>query len=377
MEEPKGKSMNARKYALYGALFGLFFPVAGTLFQILFGDGAGGFVVRMGRAQSLPLMWIIDTAPFFLGMFASFAGKRQDEIIALEAEKRREFATTAGELFTGAQTLLSSVSSFSSMTSETAASVRETTATMQQLGQTAAQAALTAETVVGLAHATKLCSDEGLQSVELSISALLKLGEDVRGLAKNINALNSRTRDIFEIASVLNYLAERAERLTQSAGAQLERHAALAGFATVVEEMRHQAEDTKKAAAQVKGILGEMHKAMVATMAAAQSGVRRAEQGAQVATKTGENIKQLATALDDSSRAAKEIATVAQQQDHGIDQVLKAMNEIYLATEETMVSTQRVAYEAKVLNDVAHRLDAAVQGNGATIPPLATSLLPA
>ncbi len=366
--------MNARRYALYGALFGLFFPVAGTLFQIALDAGGGGFAARAARAQSLPLMWIIDTAPFFLGVFAGFAGKRQDALIVLEADKRREFATTASELFTGAQALLSTVSSFSSMTSETAASVRETTATMQQLGQTAAQAALTAETVVGLADATKLCSDQGLQSVELSISELLRLGEEVRGLAKNINALNARTRDIFEIASVLNYLAERAERLTQSAGAQLERHAALAGLATVVDEMRHQAEDTKKAAAQVKGILGEMHKAMVATMAAVQSGVRRAEQGAQVASRTGENIKQLATALGDSSRAAKEIATVAQQQDHGIDQVLKAMNEIYLATEETMVSTQRVAYEAKVLNDVAHRLDASVRVQHAPSPPATAEL---
>jgi hypothetical protein len=44
-----------------------------------------------------------------------------------------------------------------------------------------------------------------------------------------------------------------------------------------------------------------------------------------------------------------------------------------------MVSTQRVAYEAKVLNDVAHRLDASVQGNGSATPPLPTkiSLLPA
>src|SRR6266496_364666 len=180
--------MNARRYALYGALFGLFFPVAGTLFQIALDAGGGGFAARAGRAQSLPLMWIIDTAPFFLGVFAGFAGKRQDALIGLEDDKRREFATTA---------------------------------TMQQLGQTAAQAALTAETVVGLADATKLCSDQGLQSVELSISELLRLGEEVRGLAKNINTLNARTRDIFEIASVLNYLAERVDVLRESAGAQL------------------------------------------------------------------------------------------------------------------------------------------------------------
>jgi methyl-accepting chemotaxis protein len=100
---------------------------------------------------------------------------------------------------------------------------------------------------------------------------------------------------------------------------------------------------------------------MATALAAAQNGVRRAEYGADVAGKTGDNIKRLATALRDSSQAAKQIAMVAQQQDHGIDQVLKAMNEIYLASEETMASTQRVANEAKALNDVARRLESSVK----------------
>jgi methyl-accepting chemotaxis protein len=111
----------------------------------------------------------------------------------------------------------------------------------------------------------------------------------------------------------------------------------------------------------VKVILTDVHKAMLAAMTAAEVGVRRAEQGAAVASGTGEAIRRLATALRDSSQAAREIATVAQQQDHGIDQVLKAMNEIYLATQETMASTQAVATEAKALNDLASGLKRAVE----------------
>jgi methyl-accepting chemotaxis protein len=111
----------------------------------------------------------------------------------------------------------------------------------------------------------------------------------------------------------------------------------------------------------VKGILGDVHKAMLSAMTAAEIGVRRAEQGATVASGTGATIRRLATALRDSSQAAKEIATVAQQQDHGIEQVLKAMNEIYLATQETMTSTHAVATEAKALNDLASGLKRAVE----------------
>jgi methyl-accepting chemotaxis protein len=190
---------------------------------------------------------------------------------------------------------------------------------------------------------------------------MAKLADEVRQLSQRIEALNARMRDIFEIASVVNYIADRSQRLSDRAAQEAAAAgAAGGGFTDVVGEMRHHAEDAKRAAAQVKGILSEVHKAMLAAMTAAEVGIRRAEQGAMVASGTGDTIRRLATALRDSSEAAREIATVAQQQDHGIDQVLKAMNEIYLATQETMSNIQSVASEARALNDIATGLKRAV-----------------
>ena len=358
--------MYTRRYAILGALFGSVFPLVGTLIEAFSRQDLYGplSLASLLKAQATsPLLWIIDTAPIFLGAFASAGGRRQDVILAMEAGKREAFVKTAAELFTAAQSLLSTVSSFSSMTAETAASVRETTATMGQLGQTATKAALTAETVIGLARVGDRASSDGLAAVETSQGEMTKLADEVRGLSQRIEGLNGRMRDIFEIASVVNYIADRSQRLADTAAAEAQKTGVGArGFADVVQEMRRHAEDAKKAASQVKGILGEVHKAMLAAMTAAEVGIRRAEQGAQVATGTGETIRRLAAALKDSSQAAKEIATVAQQQDHGIDQVLKAMNEIYLATQETMSSTQAVASEARALNDLASGLKKAVQG---------------
>jgi methyl-accepting chemotaxis protein len=354
--------MYTRKYALVGFLFGLAFPLLATVIESVdrrYGVGLAGLV----RAQATsPLLWIIDTAPVFLGAAASYVGRRQDQVLAIEAARRDGFLKTASELFTAAQGLLSTVSSFSSMTAETAASVRETTATMGQLGQTATKAALTAETVIGLARQGERASSEGLVAVETGLAELGKLADEVRGLSQKIEGLNGRMRDIFEIATVVNYVADRSQRLAETAASETAKAGpAGRGFAPVVSEMRAHADEAKKASVQVKGILSDVHKAMLAAMTAAEVGIRRAEQGAQVASGTGETIRRLATALKESSQAAKEIATVAQQQDHGIDQVLKAMNEIYLATQETMSSTQSVATEAKALNDLASGLKRAVE----------------
>ncbi|BDG02250.1 methyl-accepting chemotaxis protein [Anaeromyxobacter oryzae] len=356
--------MNRRRYALYGLLFGLFFPLGGTLLQAAFDVSAPGFGARLARAQAMPLLWIIDTAPVFLGLFAALAGKRQDALLAAEDAKKVAFARTAQELFTAAQDLLATVSSFSSLTTETAASVRETTATMGQLGHTAAQSALTAETVVGLAESSQRCSDDGLRAVERATGEMVDLADVTRGLSTAVRGLSARMRDIFDVASVVNYVSDQSQRLAARAVAEVERNPAVQGFAKIVEAMRQHADEAKRAAGQVKHILGEVDAAMIAAVTAAEHGALRAEAGAKVAAMTGATIHRLAAALRDSSKAAKDIALVAQQQDHGIDQVLKAMNEIYLATEETMVGTRRIATDARALNDLAHRLDRSVRPPG-------------
>ncbi len=365
--------MNARVYGFYGVLFGVAFPLFGTLLQALLFDASGsGFLTGIGHAQGLPLLWIVDTAPFVFGLMGYVAGKREDQFRAIEGAKREQLRTTAAELFTGAKSLLSTVSSFSSMTTQTAASVRETTTTMEQLGQTAARAALGAETVVGLTNSTKKSSEDGLQEIKLSIGELAKLSEDVRGLAKSIEGINQRMRNIFEIASVMNYLGERFQSLADSAANEIGQGEASDGLPLglrfIVAEMRRQGKDAMNRASLVQNIINEMQKVMTATMTAAQNGVRRAERGAQIANRTGDNIKRMSTALQSSSHAAMEIATIARQQDQGIDEVLKSMNQVYLATEEAMTSTQRVADEARGLNDLAKRLDASVRVHGAQLP---------
>jgi GAF domain-containing protein len=68
------------RYTLLGALFGLAFPIMAT--GILLWTEAMPIslasIIELHRTE--PLLWIIDTAPFFLGLFASFAGRREDHL---------------------------------------------------------------------------------------------------------------------------------------------------------------------------------------------------------------------------------------------------------------------------------------------------------
>lgn len=72
----------ANKYTLYGAVFGLCFPVFSVLFLLLI-EGAGSDKSLLGiikQAHTNYLLFVIDTAPLFLGLAARIAGIRQDRI---------------------------------------------------------------------------------------------------------------------------------------------------------------------------------------------------------------------------------------------------------------------------------------------------------
>ena len=72
----------ANKYTLYGAVFGLCFPVCSILFLMVVEDfgSANTFIEVVRHAHNNMLLFVIDTAPLFLGLAARIAGIRQDRI---------------------------------------------------------------------------------------------------------------------------------------------------------------------------------------------------------------------------------------------------------------------------------------------------------
>jgi len=80
------KNSNTLNYALVGMLFGLMFPIIATLIRIFDAKLSLEISSIILVQSSDSLLWIIDTAPFFLGLFAAYAGRRQDNLKTLYEE---------------------------------------------------------------------------------------------------------------------------------------------------------------------------------------------------------------------------------------------------------------------------------------------------
>ncbi len=71
-----------RRYAAVGVAFGFMFPVVATGIAIGLNDWPLSLESALAVQRAQPLLWIIDTAPFFLGLFAAVAGRHADSLYA-------------------------------------------------------------------------------------------------------------------------------------------------------------------------------------------------------------------------------------------------------------------------------------------------------
>jgi len=82
-------STETQRYAFWGFLFGLLFPILATILRILGSNLPLNFSSAATIQARDSLLWIIDTAPLFLSLFASLAGRRQDRLLDLNTELRK------------------------------------------------------------------------------------------------------------------------------------------------------------------------------------------------------------------------------------------------------------------------------------------------
>lgn len=85
------RSTEQFRFACYGALFGCMFPIIGTLLEAAYEFGCVQFRCLMDVQRESILLWIIDTAPFFLGVFASFGGRQLDRLNVKNAELNQRY----------------------------------------------------------------------------------------------------------------------------------------------------------------------------------------------------------------------------------------------------------------------------------------------
>lgn len=295
------------------------------------------------------------------------ASSRQDEVGRLAqafagmSEYLRELVRDMNEgisvLASSSEEILAATSQVATSTQETATAISEIATTVEEVKQTAILAGSKSQGVADSTERTRQVAQDGRQAVEEALAGMQQIREQMQAVAESIMRLGEQSQAIGEIVASVGDLAEQSNLLGVNASIEAVKAGEVGkGFSVVAQEVKGLAEQSKQATAQVRGILGDIQKAMTKAVLLAEQGSKTVENGYERARTSGEAIRSLSDSIEQSSEMALQIAATSQQQLVGMDQVASAMENIRQASQDNVGGTRQVDLAARNLHQLGLKL---------------------
>lgn len=318
----------------------------------------GSFVDRVARGE---LTAVLET-----DAEGGELGRLRENLGAMARSLRTMTVRTheaVNALSTATAEIMTTTQEHSASAAESAAAVTETVATVEEVAQTSRHAAERAREVALASKRSVEVTSAGRDAAEGAVIAMTKVREQVSTIAERILALSDQAQAVGQIITTVNELAEQSNLVALNAAIEAAR-AGEAGraFSVVASEIRALAEQSKRATADVRTILGDVQKSTTSAVLATEEGDRAVAAAVERVRDTGTRFEELAVVIAEASEAASQILDATQQQATGVAQISQAMQSINLATGQTVEGTRQTERAARGLNELSGRLrDAAAQ----------------
>jgi len=215
-------------------------------------------------------------------------------------------------------------------------SVNETNTTMDELSRSSSQSSHQAEEASEAAQKALELVKEGTVTVDKTMLGMSDLKEKVGAIAEQILQLSEQTSQIGAITNLVSDIANQTNLLALNAAVEAARAGEHGkGFAVVAAEIRKLADESKKSAAKINTLVGDIQKATNSTVMVTEEGTKTVDAGIGLTQKTAQAFDEVATSIGSTSTNVQQIALNIQQQASAVQQVVAAMNTINTGAKET------------------------------------------
>ena len=234
--------------------------------------------------------------------------------------------TASSEIAAGNQDL-------SQRTETTASSLQETASSMDQLTGTVRQTAESARSANSLATDATAAARHG--------------GEVMQQVVSNMTEIDTASRKINEIISVIDGIAFQTNILALNAAVEAARAGEQGrGFAVVAGEVRSLAKRSADAAREIKTLIS--------------SSTERVEVGSRLVQEAGASMQGIVTGVEHVTQIIREITQAADQESEGIGHVSQAVTRLDQMTQQNAALVEQSAAAAESLKDQAETLASVV-----------------
>ncbi|MCX6283513.1 MAG: methyl-accepting chemotaxis protein [Bacteroidetes bacterium] len=253
--------------------------------------------------------------------------------------------------------ILSTVTEVSTGAAETATAIAETTTTIEEVRQTAQLSSEKANLVSESSQKAANIALKGKESVLETIEGMRKISQQMMLITESVIKLSEQSRTISEITTTVSDIADQSNLLAVNAAIEAAKAGEQGrGFAVVAQEIRSLAEQSKQSTSQVKEILNDIQKSVTLAVQATENGNSVVETGSILSAQSGEVIQLMTDSVNEAAQAAIQISASSQQQKAGMEQLVPAMENIKIASEQSLIGNKQTQKAAQALDELGKNL---------------------
>lgn len=289
---------------------------------------------------------------------------RLRRMLELERDSRANLETllaavgeTVAKLASASAEIVASASEQASGTQEQSAAVFETMKTVEELSRAGTEAAERSRSAAEAARHGGETGRAGERALGEVVAVIDAAKEQSDSVAESILALAEQAQAVGEIVALITDFSEQTNILALNASIEASRAGEHGrGFAVVAAEIKALAEQSKKATAQVRQILGEVQKLANRAVLTTEEGSKRMSEATRAAARAGETIRTLAGAVGEWAETAGWISTSASHQALGLAQIQQAIRDINSAATQGVSAVRQTESAAQDLNVLGTKL---------------------
>jgi methyl-accepting chemotaxis protein len=272
-------------------------------------------------------------------------------------EMFRTVGETAARIAAAASQILASTSQQASGAQQQLAAVSQTMASLDEVSRTSEGAAERARDAAATARRSDELGRAGATAVEEAVEVMSRAKEQADGVAQAILELAEQATAIGDITSLIDDLAEQTNVLALNAAIEATRAGEHGkGFAVVASEVKSLADQSRRATAEARQVLGEIQKMANRSVLSTEESTRSMEASVRAVQHSGDAIRQLAELATELSQSVAEISHSASQQAAGVGQIHQAVRNISDVASQYVSSTKQSERAARDLADLGDRL---------------------
>lgn len=202
---------------------------------------------------------------------------------------------------------------------------------------------------------------EGENTIIATSKQMLSVAETVRKTSKSIEELGSKSKQVNKIVDVIREVADQTNLLALNAAIEAARAGEQGrGFAVVADEVRKLAERTGQSTLEISKVIAEVLGETVSATQEMGLGVKKVEEGTQMAEAAGHSIHQIVTSTDNVISMVCDISNAIREQTTAAQDIAKSVEHVAQMTDEAIAIANANSESANTLKELSRKLSSTV-----------------